>query len=156
MYCSNCGAKINENAVVCVKCGAAVEGKKVVQPQVSNSVNAPKNSSGAATASLVLGIIGLVIGVIMFFLSMCFYAYALETYRDSIYSYFSSYDATESIITVIVLMFLPALLSIIGLFLGIFSSTKGKTNKGAKIAGLVLNIITIVLCIIPIVLVAMI
>ena len=24
MYCSNCGAEINDNAVVCVKCGCAV------------------------------------------------------------------------------------------------------------------------------------
>ena len=24
-YCSNCGAELNENAVICVKCGAAVQ-----------------------------------------------------------------------------------------------------------------------------------
>lgn len=24
MYCSNCGAEINDNAVVCIKCGCAV------------------------------------------------------------------------------------------------------------------------------------
>ena len=24
MYCSNCGAQVNDNAVVCVKCGCAV------------------------------------------------------------------------------------------------------------------------------------
>lgn len=24
MYCSNCGAEVNDNAVVCVKCGCAV------------------------------------------------------------------------------------------------------------------------------------
>ena len=27
MYCQNCGAEINENAVVCVKCGCAVKQK---------------------------------------------------------------------------------------------------------------------------------
>lgn len=26
-YCSNCGAEIDENAVICVKCGCAVRGK---------------------------------------------------------------------------------------------------------------------------------
>lgn len=26
MYCSNCGAQVNENAVVCIKCGCAVNG----------------------------------------------------------------------------------------------------------------------------------
>ena len=28
MYCSNCGAEINDNAVVCVKCGCAVNQPK--------------------------------------------------------------------------------------------------------------------------------
>ena len=28
MFCQNCGAEINDNAVVCVKCGCAVNGGK--------------------------------------------------------------------------------------------------------------------------------
>lgn len=27
--CSNCGAEIDENAVICVKCGCAVQGKSI-------------------------------------------------------------------------------------------------------------------------------
>lgn len=34
MYCSNCGAEVNENAVVCVKCGCAVGRPKVVIAEV--------------------------------------------------------------------------------------------------------------------------
>ena len=30
MYCSNCGAEVNDNAVVCVKCGCAVNQPKPV------------------------------------------------------------------------------------------------------------------------------
>ena len=34
MFCSNCGAEVNDNAVVCVKCGCAVN-----RPAVFASVN---------------------------------------------------------------------------------------------------------------------
>ena len=29
MYCSNCGAEVNDNAVVCIKCGCAVNQPKM-------------------------------------------------------------------------------------------------------------------------------
>ncbi len=35
MYCSNCGAEINDNAVVCVKCGCAVN--KPIQVTINGS-----------------------------------------------------------------------------------------------------------------------
>lgn len=35
MYCSNCGAEINDNAVVCVKCGCAVN--RPVPPVINGS-----------------------------------------------------------------------------------------------------------------------
>ena len=28
MYCKNCGAEIDDNAVICVKCGVPVSGNK--------------------------------------------------------------------------------------------------------------------------------
>lgn len=34
MYCSNCGAEVNDNAVVCIKCGCAVNQPK--QPECQN------------------------------------------------------------------------------------------------------------------------
>ena len=48
MYCSNCGNKIGEKAVVCVKCGALVNGKNVSSPVKGKSI-----------ASMVLGILGI-------------------------------------------------------------------------------------------------
>jgi TM2 domain-containing membrane protein YozV len=40
MYCKHCGAEINDNAVVCVKCGCAVNDsfytEKVLDPKVSD------------------------------------------------------------------------------------------------------------------------
>lgn len=34
-YCSSCGAEVNDNAVVCLKCGCAIQ----QQPQVDESVS---------------------------------------------------------------------------------------------------------------------
>ncbi|MBR6732878.1 MAG: TM2 domain-containing protein [Kiritimatiellae bacterium] len=34
MYCSSCGAKINDRAIVCIKCGCAVNGTSHVSRQV--------------------------------------------------------------------------------------------------------------------------
>ena len=35
MFCQNCGAEINDNAVVCIKCGCAVNGAKLHQEKES-------------------------------------------------------------------------------------------------------------------------
>ena len=37
MYCSNCGAQINDNAVVCVKCGCAVNSPAPVYVNANGS-----------------------------------------------------------------------------------------------------------------------
>lgn len=31
-FCKNCGAEVNENAVVCIKCGASVTDKPLCEP----------------------------------------------------------------------------------------------------------------------------
>lgn len=36
MFCQNCGAEINDNAVVCVKCGCAVNNKKTESSSEDN------------------------------------------------------------------------------------------------------------------------
>ena len=39
MYCKNCGNQINENAVVCIHCGCAVDQQKQVQEQAPQKNN---------------------------------------------------------------------------------------------------------------------
>ena len=40
-YCQNCGAEINENAVICVHCGCAVQTVNNVQAEeIDNSISA--------------------------------------------------------------------------------------------------------------------
>ena len=46
MYCKNCGAEINDNAVVCVKCGVPVI-------PVKNSYNGSKELAPKRTAAFV-------------------------------------------------------------------------------------------------------
>ena len=66
-YCSKCGAELHDEAVVCPKCGCAVDGVKVVNDQ--NATPQKKNvialvgfilSFFVAIAGLICGIIGLV------------------------------------------------------------------------------------------------
>jgi hypothetical protein len=54
-YCSNCGASVNENAVVCVSCGAAL----------ANSQLASQNDSGGFGYAL-LGFFIPVVGLILY------------------------------------------------------------------------------------------
>lgn len=37
MYCSNCGAEVNDSAVICVKCGCALNGEHSVSLKEENS-----------------------------------------------------------------------------------------------------------------------
>ena len=55
MYCSNCGNKIVEGNSFCTKCGVKIVGGR------NNTVKKEKN--GLKTASLVLGILGIVISL---------------------------------------------------------------------------------------------
>lgn len=48
MFCSNCGAEVNENAVVCVKCGCAVNGA----PRKVNVINPNKSDKDWLTTLL--------------------------------------------------------------------------------------------------------
>ena len=163
MFCKNCGTKVDSGAKFCINCGAAIkkdvsENNIVSEPEVKNAPKevvhqVQKNSSGIATASLVLGIIGISIGVIMFIIFMLYYAYNMQVQSSNIrdYMYYDSNSRMyETLYGAIGMMLLPGLLSLIGLPLGIFA--KSKFNKGSKIAGIILNTITIVLCAIAIVL----
>ena len=95
MYCSSCGAKLNEKAAFCSSCGASVkkQDKKVKEENievtlVNNSTNpVTKKSSGTATASLVLGIVSIVFGVVMFIISMMYFAY-----QTGAENYYYNYD----------------------------------------------------------------
>ena len=144
MYCSNCGEKVQDGASFCANCGNALKGEK--QNLTNNSSNVTIQSvpgSGTAIASMVLGIIAIIAGVITFFIAM-----GMSTYMDlshSVHEIISNTYHSELMITAISVIFLPAVLSIIGICLAIGS--RGKIKNGANTAGIVLNLITIFLCV---------
>jgi len=51
MFCWNCGVEVSEQAVICVKCGVSLKKTQLAESSLQ--------SAPGATASLVLGIIGL-------------------------------------------------------------------------------------------------
>ena len=67
MYCSNCGTK-NEGNNYCVKCG-----NKLIN--ISNNINnnvVPEEGSGLKTASIVLGILGIIGSILIIFSPISF------------------------------------------------------------------------------------
>ena len=133
-YCSNCGREVNPNALVCLNCGVALRNdfKKEENP-----------SNGTGNASMVLGIISIIVSSIALFLALAVRAYLTGTIEGRIEVYSSDFNATR-IGLYILLLTLPLILSIIGLPLGFAS----KNKSASKNAGIVLNSITLVICII--------
>ena len=136
-YCSNCGAEVNENAAVCVKCGFALKTN-----EVSSTSNAQQQSSNA---SMILGILAVIFGAIAFILTIAVQSYMTTTYQGRIQRLANDFESTR-IGLMILFIPVPGILSVIGFILGLTNKVKG----GAKTAGIVLNAIALVLCIIMI------
>ena len=59
MFCSKCGKEVNDDAVVCVHCGCAIENKK---PSLANSNDAP--NTGFAVLGFFIPLAGLIVWLI--------------------------------------------------------------------------------------------
>ena len=150
MYCSNCGTKVEENARFCANCGNALNGKEESITNNNSVVVQSVPGSGAATASMVLGILAIIAGIIAFFIAVSISTYVNVSHL--VHEYISYTYNDELMVMAIMVIFVPAVLSIIGFCLAI--SSRGKIKNGSNTAGLVLNIITILLCIAEFVMVA--
>lgn len=62
MYCKHCGKEVNDNAVVCIHCGCALD--SYVPPKTSEN-DESKTGMGILMA-LLLGVIGLVVGICLY------------------------------------------------------------------------------------------
>ena len=143
-YCSNCGEQIDEKAVVCVKCGVPVSGVSTE----TDTTPVKTNKSGAATASMVLGILGLIAAVISLIITIGIVAFSSSIFYDGYGSYATELTITKIIVSC-VLVVIPGILSLIGLPLGIFC----RRGSGSKIAGIILNAISILICVADVVLI---
>jgi hypothetical protein len=61
MYCSECGASVNNNAVVCPKCGVAINNKNAL---VGSNVHVPNHMVGAILTTIFCCLIGGIIAII--------------------------------------------------------------------------------------------
>ena len=147
-YCPKCGMELSEGTLFCPKCGNYI-GTNVVQTPTNNDLSntandyPKKKTSGASKASLVLGILAIIFALISVVCALGLSSY----YSQSINNIYSRYTTNISAMKMgayIMFLPLPSILSIIGFFLGIGSSTK----DGCKIAGLILNLLSIILCVI--------
>ena len=132
-YCSNCGAEVNENAAVCLRCGYALKKQE----------STPVQPAQGGKASMVLGIISIVFTAIGFFLTICVQSYLTSTYEGRIQRLATNFDSTK-IGLMILFLTVPGILSLVGFILGL--ANKGK--NGSKTAGIVLNAIALILSII--------
>lgn len=133
-FCHNCGNEIDQNAIVCVKCGVSVN-------NIQHTTPVKQPGRGLGIASMVLGIIAIFYGMISTL--MCTAIIATEEF----------YYLEEKIIVAVIFNFLPIILSIIGLALGLGSISK--TKNGMNITGIILSSLTLFICILLIILVIM-
>lgn len=56
MYCSKCGKEVNNEAVVCIHCGCAIENKKT---SITNQNDAP--NTGFAVLGFLIPLVGLIL-----------------------------------------------------------------------------------------------
>lgn len=127
-FCTNCGNKIDENAIVCVKCGV---------PTDNYPIKKKIPGRGLGIAGMVLGIIGTYYSVIYFIIS--FIMFISQTYVEN-----------EAIMLAIIFNFWPIVIGIVGLCLPIAAIKQNKLK--ITMAGIILNIATLFISFVGIIL----
>ena len=126
MYCSNCGKKVDEKAVVCVGCGCPLNNNYYA----NQPVKVKKPNRGIA--SMVLGIIGA-------FLALCEF-----TSFDELDAYDFFIENSSYLVYALETVIVPMILAIIGISLGCVSRNNEK--NGFNTAGIWLAIATFIMC----------
>ena len=149
-YCPKCGYELMEGSSFCAKCGYSVEVNPNVNSFDNNNYiqnvqkveNSVKKSSGTSKASLTLVIIAIVFSIISVFIAIGISGYYIQSVHSNSLNYHQELTYFK-IGAYVLLLPIPGILSIIGFFVGLGSRTK----DGLKIAGMILNLISILLCI---------
>ena len=98
-----------------------------------------------AATIVILGILAVVFGAIAFLLVIAVQSYLTTTYDGRIQRLATNFESTRLGLMILFLP-VPGILAVIGFILGLTNKVKG----GAKTAGIVLNAIALVLCILMI------
>lgn len=65
MYCSKCGEQIDDEAVICPKCGCAT-GKQLIEQKQNQFTDGKSKKSIGILMGMFLGLIGLIIGLVIY------------------------------------------------------------------------------------------
>ncbi len=127
MYCKYCGAKLKEDADVCVKCGKLIKENKVASKE---KVKIP--GRGLSIAGMIIGIFSILVAIGEFSdFDM------IEEELSFGYYYF------EVFASIVEYVFFDFALPIVGLVLSVIGFMKNK--NGFNITGIILNTISILL-----------
>ncbi len=64
-FCTRCGSEVNDNAVVCVKCGCSIQQTSNSQKTIQNNTSVTENAENKVQVSLFLGIAGIVFAFLL-------------------------------------------------------------------------------------------
>lgn len=153
-FCANCGNSLAEGTAFCPKCGVACGGtqpQNVVYQQVVY-VKEKIPGRGFGITSLVLGIVGLVYAVILFFSMMMVNAVSgiVGTYSDFDRVGFAAATGFAFVLAILIYS-IPSILAVI---FGIVSEKRGYHSgirKGGFITGCIGLILYVLSCILAIV-----
>lgn len=118
MFCQNCGNKVDDNAYVCVHCGMFL--KRRSNPRI---INSKINNKVLSFASLVLGIIAVILSIMLFFHDISSVGMYTEIYER--FLYVIEYSVTAIMMAVVTLIFSiisrKETYSSVGILLSLFS-----------------------------------
>lgn len=125
-FCTNCGAEINENAVICVKCGVAT----------GNNIIPTKKEKNPGKG---MGIAGMILNILAAIDTFVAFAAFLALLMSGEYFY-----ADEKLIFGLFFLSAPIILLAVGTPLSFIS--RNKIQNGINLTGILLGIISLSLC----------
>ena len=132
-FCSNCGNKLDDKAVICVKCGTSTE-----YIDVPKKIKVP--GKGLSIASMTVGIVSLFNSI-----TMCFSL----PFSMLIFNEMAMDIGVVKIMTILLCMIFPLASSITALSLGL--SSLSKIKNGFNKTGIITSSIALFLCIITLI-----
>lgn len=112
-FCSNCGAELNEEQVICLKCGVAIK-NNTVQRQVNSSANNNASSDKHAVTGFILGLVSIAAWFIPLFgypVTICGIVFSSKGLKSKT----NKTKATVGLILSIVFLVVTVINSIIGM-----------------------------------------
>ena len=117
MFCSKCGKEISDEALICPGCGCPVENSREQNCVSSSQMAERTEASSLGLVSVILGIVGIVMGLLLAFLGYAFGGGALVCALFSLKKYPGDKKGNTGMILAIVSLACAVLNSIFGIIM---------------------------------------